>query len=272
MDYGTGLTFVKWGGSLITDKTQPFTTRPDVIHRLVDELAQVWDDHQGQLVLGHGSGSFGHTTADEYDLQHGYTGPRQRAGVAHTQRAAAQLHRTVLEALDEAGLPAFSVAPSSALITQDGTPDDVFAEPVRRALQLGLLPVVYGDVALDRAQGLAIASTEAVFRGLIGALESEGVRTNRVLWLGRTDGIYDADGEPIAQVDGHNAEAVWAQLGPPAGTDVTGGMQLRLQTALDLANSGVSSCIMNGATAGALTRALRGQNVAGTHVRRSEKS
>lgn len=268
MKTSSGLTLVKWGGSLITDKAQPFTARPAVIERLVRELAQCWAEAQGRLVLGHGSGSFGHVAADEHQLQHGYTSPRQLSGIHQTQRAAARLHEMVLETLGAAGLPAFSVAPSSAFITRDGTPAHVFAEPVRRALHLGLLPVVYGDVTLDRAQGVAIASTEAVFRGLIRALQVEDVRTDRVLWLGRTEGIYDADGQTIARVDPQDADAVGEQLGEAAGTDVTGGMQLRLQTALDLGDNGVSSLILNGETPGAMVRALRGEAVAGTRIDR----
>ena len=271
MNRASGLTFVKWGGSLITDKTQPFTARPAVIERLANELAQCWNEEQGRLVLGHGSGSFGHVSADTYELQHGFTAPRQREGIGQTQRAAAQLHRLVLEALDDAGLPAFSVAPSSAFITRDGAPDQVFAGPVQRALQLGLLPVVYGDVVLDRTQGIAIASTEAVFRGLIDALQAGDVATDRVLWLGRTDGVYDAEGKTIDCISPRQADAVLEQLGSAAGTDVTGGMQLRLQTALNLAEDGVSSLVMNGATPDALARALRGESVAGTRVRSGGK-
>ena len=60
------LVFLKLGGSLITDKTQPYTVRPD---KLADLAAQINRSLQTQpslrLILGHGSGSFGHTAAKE---------------------------------------------------------------------------------------------------------------------------------------------------------------------------------------------------------------
>ena len=59
--------FLKLGGSLITDKRQPETPRMDVIERLAQEIAAARAANPSlQLVLGHGSGSFGHIYARQY--------------------------------------------------------------------------------------------------------------------------------------------------------------------------------------------------------------
>ena len=56
--------FLKLGGSLITDKTQVETVRADVLTRLAAEIAQARRENTAlRLVLGHGSGSFGHVAA-----------------------------------------------------------------------------------------------------------------------------------------------------------------------------------------------------------------
>ena len=52
----------------------------------------------------------------------------------------------------------------------------------------------------------------------------------------------------------------------PAGTDVTGGMRHRLETALELAGLGIPSLLANGLTPGLLSAALRGEEVTGTEV------
>jgi isopentenyl phosphate kinase len=66
----TELAFLKLGGSLITDKDLPYTPRLDKLTRLAQEIkAALFSDRltgtQKQmglkLILGHGSGSFGHT-------------------------------------------------------------------------------------------------------------------------------------------------------------------------------------------------------------------
>ncbi|HUP43640.1 MAG TPA: glutamate 5-kinase, partial [Thermoanaerobaculia bacterium] len=57
-----------------------------------------------------------------------------------------------------------------------------------------------------------------------------------------------------------------AAAGGAAGTDVTGGMRHRLETALALARRGIPSLIFDGAAPGRLAAALRGEAVPGTRI------
>ena len=52
---------IKLGGSLITDKAGHEVVRSGVLARLAVELRQVAEACPSGLVLGHGSGSFGHS-------------------------------------------------------------------------------------------------------------------------------------------------------------------------------------------------------------------
>ena len=65
-----------------------------------------------------------------------------------------------------AGLAPWSIAPSSCFVFQQGQPADLALEPLLLALGSGLLPVVYGDVVMDRGQGVAICSTERMLEAL----------------------------------------------------------------------------------------------------------
>lgn len=251
------LVLVKLGGSLITDKTSPRTAREDVIRRLAEEIAEARRELSVQLIVGHGSGSFGHAAASRYDLRGTIATDEQKTGVAATQAAAADLHRIVVQALLEAGARPFSAAPSSFLMTDDGHTAACSEEPILRALDLGLTPVVYGDVVMDRTRGAAIASTEAVLQELARRVVAVGrYRLRTALWLGETGGILDGEGRTVAEVTGDNLEEVRAGLGAPRGTDVTGGMDLRLATAWELAGQGIESWIFDGRRAGALLAAL----------------
>jgi isopentenyl phosphate kinase len=261
---------VKLGGSLITDKETPGAARPEVIRRLAGELAAALDAEQApRVVLGHGSGSFGHVAAAAHGLAGGIdrgAGDRARlAGIAETQARAAELHRRVIAALAEAGALPFSIAPSSALVTAAGRPVAWNAEPVALALGLGLLPVVYGDVVLDRERGVAICSTEQVFLALAEHLRPHGYRAERALWLGDTAGVLDAEGSTRAEIAPSDLAAA-AIAGAAAGTDVTGGMRHRVETALTLAALGVESWILDGRQPGALAFALAGEPSGGTRV------
>ncbi|MCX6065672.1 MAG: hypothetical protein NT121_07955, partial [Chloroflexi bacterium] len=62
----TELVFLKLGGSLITDKTLPYTPRLDKLADLASQIAAALSTRQLSLVLGHGSGSFGHIAAKKY--------------------------------------------------------------------------------------------------------------------------------------------------------------------------------------------------------------
>ena len=70
------LVFLKLGGSLITDKTQAYTARLDKLADLATQIAHSLQTHPDlRLVLGHGSGSFGHTAAKKYRTRDGLPPP-----------------------------------------------------------------------------------------------------------------------------------------------------------------------------------------------------
>ena len=100
------LTFLKLGGSLLTDKTHDKATRPDVIARIAHEIAgYVAQPQRAALLLGHGSGSFGHTAAKKYGTRSGVHDAEGWRGFAEVSVVAAQLNRIVADALASAGVP-----------------------------------------------------------------------------------------------------------------------------------------------------------------------
>lgn len=257
---------VKLGGSLITEKSREETARPEVIARLAGEIARAAAAIPDRVIVGHGSGSFGHVAASRSGIASGLRSAEQLPGVSLTQDRAAALNRQVIAALLEAGALPFSLAPSSAVIAASGRPVAFADEPLLLALERGLLPVLYGDVVLDRDWGVSIASTEKLFDLLVRSLLAHGFAVRRVVWLGETDGLWDAERRTIPRVSaGSFAQAVQA-IGSPSGTDVTGGMLHRLESALALARLGVPSLLANGLTPGLLESALRGDEVPGTEV------
>jgi len=262
---------VKLGGSLMTDKTRPRGLREGVLERVAEELAGAMREGPQvggppfRVLLGHGSGSFGHAVAQQYGIASGVETAREVEGVSATQDEAALLHRHVIEALRGAGLAPYSIAPASCFVGSAGRPLPLSLEPVERALEIGLLPVVFGDVVMDREQGASILSTEKVFLGLVGDL-ARRCRITRSLWLGVTDGIYDDEGNTVRSLDRTSVSELDRALGGADGVDVTGGMRHRAEAALALADLGVSSMIANGRRPGLLRDFLVGYQVKGTLV------
>lgn len=265
MNAAMEVVLVKLGGSLITDKLRPETARIEVIERLARELEELGQD-KVRLVLGHGSGSFGHVAAARHGIHEGVATPEQLLGVTETQDRAATLNRLVVGALRRSGAPAFALAPSSFLVAAGGAPAELWIEPLLDALHLGMLPVVYGDVVMDRELGASISSTETVFLALAERLQARGVIVRRSIWLGETDGIYDSRGVTIEELRVDSVGEVLDRLEGASGTDVTGGMRHRLETAASLAELGVESWIANGLEPGLLGQMLKGRCDTGTKV------
>ena len=87
--------FLKLGGSLITHKDQPETARLDVLARLAGEIAEARRTFpEMRLLVGHGSGSFGHPMA----ARHGtHLGGDNWTGFAEVWRSANRLNRLVVD-------------------------------------------------------------------------------------------------------------------------------------------------------------------------------
>ena len=226
--------FVKLGGSLLTDKREREMPRHAVIARLAQEIRRAREEQPDlRVVVGHGSGSFGHVYASTHGTRGGVTTAAQWMGFAQTADAAARLNRIVVGALLAAGVPAWSIQPSVALRCADGRvavgPDST----VHAALARGLVPVIFGDVALDVVRGGTIASTEEIFQVLDDAL-----LPSRIVLAGEVGGIYSADPlrDPAAAlipaVTLENSTAIRAGLGGSHGVDVTGGMAAKVEQAL----------------------------------------
>jgi len=261
------IVLLKLGGSLITDKTRPGVARRAAISRLAQELASAARNPRGpRLVVGHGSGSYGHAAASDGGLTPGSDVRRRLDAISGTQHRAAELHRLVVAALVKAGARPFSFAPSSFLCAANGRIGRPFVEPIFEALELGLLPVVYGDVVLDRKRGAVIVSTEELF--LLMAKEAARRRSpvGHAVWLGETDGVRDEAGGTIARLTAATALRAARRVTGASGVDVTGGMALRLRTAATLAGAGIASSIIDGRKTGAIAAAVAGRASGGTRV------
>ena len=254
------LVFVKLGGSVITDKRQPFTARPKVIRQLAGELlAALAARPELCVLLGHGSGSFGHGPALKYGVRQGIASDGDWWGFAETSVAAARLNRIVADVLLEAGVPVWSVQPSASARCKGGQVISLNAAPIRQAFERGLVPLIYGDVAFDDQQGCTIVSTEELFSWL-----AHEMPVQRMVMVGEVDGVYDRDpltdpaAAPIPRITPTSYARLSVQIGGSLAVDVTGGMLTKVQAMVSLVASGHVQRVhlISGRREGALARVL----------------
>lgn len=258
---------VKLGGSLITDKSKPFSEDSRTIKRLVREIHQARKQREIELIIGHGGGSYPHVPAQKYRTAEGFVNQRSSRGIAEVQDAAARLNRIVVKELLATGEDAVSINPSSCMIAKDARIKDGFLEPLIKLLGLKILPVVYGDVALDEKQGCCILSTEMILNFLALRLQEKDFKILRIIHCGKTDGVYDAQGKTIFQINPKNFTMVKESLGASNGIDVTGGMLHKVEECLRITRLGISSQIINGLVVNNLKKAILRQKVKGTLMR-----
>lgn len=222
--------FVKLGGSLITDKRQEATPHPSLIRALAREMKEALDAQPHlHLLLGHGSGSFGHWEANRYHTQTGVETPEDWQGFARVGASAARLNRIVVDIFLEEGLPVISLQPSASALAADGRIETLALPPIRRALTSGLVPLVFGDVAFDRERGGTILSTENLFVYLAGHL-----RPGRILLVGNAPGVLDDQNRVIPTITPANYAGIRSFVRGSGHVDVTGGMADKVEKMMAL--------------------------------------
>jgi isopentenyl phosphate kinase len=135
--------------------------------------------------------------------------------------------------------------------------------PMKQVLKAGLVPLVYGDVAVDAVQGFTIISTEQIFDNIARELQP-----TRIILAGIVDGVYNADPRKYPDASRYkeitldNWEEVSRVLSGSHGTDVTGGMfsKVRDMFHLVLAQPPLQVQILSGESPGDVASALAGSD------------
>ncbi len=264
----TKLIFLKLGGSLITDKMTPRTSRQDVIGRLAREIKSAREKNPGLgLLLGHGSGSYGHTSGKKYRTRDGVSSQEEWLGFAEVLFDAASLNNLVMSELAENGVPAAVFPPSAAVISTNRRITSWDLEPIQSTLENGLLPVIYGDVVFDTDIGGTILSTEDLFFYLARIL-----KPSRILLAGQDPGVWK-DFPECTQLYDRLQPSDLAQLGQGVSQsqapDVTGGMAEKVSQMVGLVETlpELECLIFSGEEPGAVAAAIGGDRI-GTLISR----
>jgi len=227
------LIFLKLGGSLITNKDIPFSARKETLRRLGSEIARSIDMFPKlELLIGHGSGSFGHSAAAQFGTRTGIRSVEDWLGFQKVWLAAHQLNQIVINEFLDIGLPIISLPVSASLVSKNNKVHQWNIHPIISSLENHLLPIVFGDVVIDRELGATIFSTEELFSYLVTFLHP-----NRILLAGKESGVYsdypqNQDLIPLITPDSY--PSISNKISASASTDVTGGMASKVRNMLNI--------------------------------------
>lgn len=257
------LILIKLGGSLITDKNSAFYAKKKVISRLAHEIKDSLSD-KFDLIIGHGSGSFGHVVASKYQTQDGIVNKNSIKGLSLVADAAIQINRIVIKSFLDAELSVISFAPVSFITASNQKLNKILVNQIIMCLKIGVIPVIYGDVILDDKQGFCIFSGEKTLDILAKSLKND-YQSVKIILCGDTNGVYDSDGKTISKIDTSVFKKLASNIKGSGGIDVTGGMIHKVETSLKLATHfGIETRIINGKSLGKLKRILLKNEVKNT--------
>lgn len=262
------LTLIKLGGSLLTDKTKTHHFRQNVTSRIASEVKlAIRADSNKEIIIGHGSGSFGHVEAQKYNTINGVYTAEEWLGFTKVGQVASELSQLVTQEFVKQNVPLFRFQPSSSLVANNKTIVSMEVDRIKQAIANGLIPMLHGDVAFDNTIGGTIISTETLFIYLLSRFE-----VSRIILLGEVDGVLDENGIVIPQITPETIDEIKDSLQGSRGVDVTGGMYQKVMDMVHLVEKypQLEVTIANGNIAGVLPNLLSTNIHLGTRIKSIE--
>ncbi len=264
---------LKLGGSIITNKdSKDPICNYGALKRLANEIKSVLiNNSKEKLIVVHGAGSFGHNFANKYDIGSIFKDENdfnyKRKGFSITNNCTKKLNTYVCDALIEFDIPAIAVQPSSIFMAENKRIIQSNIDLIKKYLDLGLVPVLYGDVILDVNEhiNLVVISGDQIINYLAREL-----RPNKVILGTDVDGVYNKN--PKTNVDSKLIHQVSSlndldSQDSTTNIDVTGGMFGKIKELLCLAELGINSQIINANNPNLMKNALLGDETIGTIVK-----
>ena len=258
---------LKIGGSALTIKD---AKTPTLDEKNLERIAQEASYYNDDMIIVHGAGSFGHIYAQQYKIGDKPKTPKDDfkiEGMCITQASMQLFNHNIITKLQEKGIPAIGLKPSSFIMTRNKRIEVCDTKMIKRYVDEGFVPVLYGDAVLDLNEDIkfAILSGDQIITYL-----AKELKCNRVILSSDVDGIFtdnpknNPDAELIEVVTRDTQLTITDNENQ---IDVTGGMMGKINELLALADEGTESQIINAEVEGNIQQAVSGQKVKGTLIR-----
>lgn len=206
---------LKIGGSVITKKHEHMAASQEAIEKLAKTLGKVWH-RKNDIILVHGAGSFGHPLVLTYGINDGVKSKKDRIGFAYTHTSCAYLSGLIVEALIRNDVPAISIPPNVMLKQKNKRISEFNEKIVFDYLKAGYMPILYGDMVLDKSIGGSVCSGDQIMAYL-------GKRAKRIVFGTNVDGVL-CNEKVVPKITKKNFGEIKKHLNNMAIPDVTGGM------------------------------------------------
>ncbi|MFW9941640.1 MAG: isopentenyl phosphate kinase [Candidatus Thorarchaeota archaeon] len=259
---------LKLGGSLLTDKSKPFQIREDVAKSTIQQIINANE----KVILIHGGGSFGHPLAKKYNILNGLDKsiPNQICGLTETHQAMVKFNTYLVNLFLEQNYPSFSIQPSSIFINNADNIIFKSVDIIETALDLNILPILYGDIIFDKQGSFSIISGDQIIFELCENLQNYYV--SKVIFALETDGIFinDKDSKEIKvklvseifadELDNLDLANLEKKI------DVTGGIKGKIDFIKQICKFNVPVQLLNGLKENYIYLSLKNKKVTCTNI------
>ncbi|MBU2529980.1 MAG: amino acid kinase [Elusimicrobia bacterium] len=175
---------IKLGGSVITVKNKPYTVNFSNIKLIAGEIARALPKIKEELILVHGTGSFGKPPALKYGYMNGAI-KSAAIPVAKIKSEILRLHCELIKGLVEQGIKAISAPCDSLIEFSGGKIKKINKSHIKKWLKKGFLPVINSDILVD-GKCFAVCSSDNIASSLAGDFNAD-----KLIFLTDVDGVYD---------------------------------------------------------------------------------
>ncbi|MFX1455861.1 MAG: isopentenyl phosphate kinase [Promethearchaeota archaeon] len=258
---------LKLGGSLLTDKDKPNSIRKKIVENAVQQIIEANE----KIILIHGGGSFGHPLAKKYSISKGVdmSVPKQILGLTETHQLMNTFNSYLIDKFLEHKFPVLSIQASSIFIkdSQEITMSSI--EIIETSLNLNIMPILYGDIILDKSGSFSIISGDQIILELCRNLRRYCI--SKVIFTMEADGIYVTDFQnnqnyvliPECYADDLDNLNL-ADLGQKI--DVTGGIKGKLDIIKNICRQNIPVQLINGLKEGYIYKSIKNQKIDCTHI------
>lgn len=239
---------VKIGGASLTQKEKEETlTSEENLEIILSNISKSFhtiSSRNSHLILIHGAGSFGHHCAKKYGIKsidtpkNGNENYQQnKEGITKTRLSVLKLHLILLDYLiTKLCLPAISISTYGILKYENGMIRNwgMVSDQISRSLELGLIPILHGDVIVDEKGNPFILSGDVIMLEIARRL-----KPSICVFLTNVAGVYktwppkDEKQDLIKNIQSTDKE-LFKENDIDCSFDVTGKMRSKLQSAFKI--------------------------------------
>lgn len=262
------LIILKFGGSILTNDAKFETFNQEVTANLIAQINILAKKYR--FIIVHGAGSFGHYHAKEYDLKNGLKNEKQLEGIVKTHNSMLKLNALFLQEFEKHdNIHPLSFSPMTLSLTSSGELLSFNITNINKALEIGLIPILFGDVVFDDKLGITILSGDKIVPYLALQLQPQ-----KIVMLTDVEGVYDdnpkknSSAKLIKEINLENSELIQkiSANASSGKTRVTGEMEKKLLELKPVVEKGIETWIISGLIKDNLLQKLQSDNSIGTKI------